>query len=191
MRDRTLCVCNCGDKHLVCADSVSKHDAPPEPRLFVRRAYAARVTVEVRRATRADMPNVLELLRELASFEKLAPPDGAGYARLIQDLGRRFDAFVAVEDGQTLAYAIVYETYSSFAAKPALWLEDVYVTPSARRKGVGKAMLEEVRREAARRGCVRVAWAVLDWNVEAQKMYDALGATRKPWLWYEIPPAAP
>lgn len=142
--------------------------------------------MQIRRATRADMPAILELIRELAEFEKLPPPDGAGYARLIQDLGRRFDAFVAIEGAQTVAYAIVYETYSSFAAKPALWLEDVYVTPAARRKGVGKALLAEVAREAKRRGCVRVAWAVLDWNVDAQKMYDALGAQRKPWLWYEL-----
>lgn len=141
----------------------------------------------VRRASRADMPAILDLIRELAEFEKLPPPDGAGYARLLQDLGRRFDAFVAVEDGRAVAYAIVYETYSSFAAKPVLWLEDVYVTPSHRRRGVGKALLAEVQREAARRGCVRVAWAVLDWNVEAQRMYDALGATKKPWLWYELP----
>lgn len=143
--------------------------------------------VEVRRATRADMPAILDLIRELAKFEKLPPPDGAGYARLIQDLGRRFDAFVAVEEGKTVAYAIIYETYSSFAAKPVLWLEDVYVTPSARRRGVGRSLLEEAQREAERRGCARVAWAVLDWNIEAQKMYDALGATKKPWLWYELP----
>lgn len=153
---------------------------------FALRAYAGSVTTEIRRATRADMPAILELLRELATFEDLAPPDGAGYARLMQDLGRRFDAFVAVDEGKTVAYAIVYETYSSFAAKPALWLEDVYVTPSARRKGVGRAILEEVKREAKRRGCVRVAWAVLDWNTDAQKMYEALGASRKPWLWYEV-----
>lgn len=145
--------------------------------------------MEIRRATRADMPSLLELLRELATFEKLPPPDGAGYARLMQDLGRRFDAFLAVDDGKALAYAIVYETYSSFAAKPVLWLEDVYVTPSARRQGLGKAMLAAVQEEAAKRGCVRVAWAVLDWNIEAQKMYDALGATKKPWLWYELPVA--
>lgn len=143
--------------------------------------------MDVRRASRADMPAILDLIRELAEFEKLPPPDGAGYARLLQDLGRRFDAFVAVEDGRTVAYAIVYETYSSFAAKPVLWLEDVYVTPTHRRRGVGKALLAEVQREAASRGCVRVAWAVLDWNVEAQRMYDALGATKKPWLWYELP----
>lgn len=142
---------------------------------------------EIRRATRADMPAILELLRELAQFEKLAPPDGAGYARLVQDLGRRFDAFIALHEGRTVAYAMVYERYSSFAAKPTLWLEDMYVTPNARRKGVGHALLDEVKREAARRGCPRVEWAVLDWNVGAQKMYETLGAKKQPWVWYELP----
>lgn len=140
----------------------------------------------VRRATRADMPDILELIRELATFEKLTPPDGAAYARLLRDLGTRFDAFVALDDGKTVGYAIVYETYSSFAAKPVMWLEDVYVTPSMRRKGIGHLLLEEVTREAQRRGCARVAWAVLDWNVDAMKMYDALGASKKPWVWYEL-----
>lgn len=140
----------------------------------------------IRRATRADMPDILELVRELATFEKLTPPDGAAYARLLRDLGTRFDAFVAQDEGKTVAYAIVYETYSSFAAKPVLWLEDVYVTPSFRRKGIGHLLLAEVAREAMRRGCARVAWAVLDWNTDAMKMYDALGATKKPWVWYEL-----
>ena len=132
------------------------------------------------------MPDILELIRELATFEKLTPPDGAAYARLLRDMGTRFDGFVAIEDGKTIAYAIVYETYSSFAAKPVMWLEDVYVTPSMRRKGIGHLLLAEVAREAQRRGCARVAWAVLDWNVDAMKMYDALGATKKPWIWYEL-----
>lgn len=157
---------------------------------------------QIRRATRADMPDILELVRELATFEKLTPPDGAAYARLLRDLGTRFDAFVAIErparettepagsvgkeEGKTVAYAIVYETYSSFAAKPVMWLEDVYVTPAMRRKGLGHQLLAEVAREAQRRGCARVAWAVLDWNTEAMKMYDSLGATKKPWIWYEL-----
>ncbi|HET6405873.1 MAG TPA: GNAT family N-acetyltransferase [Candidatus Thermoplasmatota archaeon] len=140
----------------------------------------------VRRATRADMPDILELVRELATFEKLTPPDGAAYARLLRDLGTRFDAWVALEEGRAVGYAIAYETYSSFQAKPVLWLEDVYVTPNMRRKGVGHLLLAEVAKEAQQRGCARVAWAVLDWNTDAMRMYDALGASKKPWVWYEL-----
>lgn len=144
--------------------------------------------MEVRRATRADMPAVLDLLRELAVFEKLTPPDGAGYARLMRDLGVRFDAFIALEGGVALGYAMVYERYSSFAARPTLWLEDLYVTPEARKKGVGKALMREVAREAKRRQCARAEWAVLDWNTGAMKLYEDLGAKKKPWVWFEMDP---
>ena len=152
------------------------------------------------------MPAVLDLLRELATFEKLAPPDGAAYARLVRDLGQRFEIFVGMErrarettdpDGsvemegeRAVAYAMFYETYSSFAAKPRLWLEDMYVTPSHRKGGIGKALMREVAKEAVKRGCSKATWVVLDWNVEAQKMYDKLGGVKQPWLWYEMDEAA-
>ncbi|HVM45975.1 MAG TPA: GNAT family N-acetyltransferase, partial [Candidatus Thermoplasmatota archaeon] len=140
----------------------------------------------VRRATRADMPAILELLRELATFEKLTPPDGAAYARLVRDLGQRFDVFVALEDGKAIGYAMFYETYSSFSGKPRLWLEDMYVSPAHRQQGVGKELMREVAREAVKRGCSKATWVVLDWNTEAQKMYDKLGGEKQPWLWYEM-----
>lgn len=155
---------------------------------FAPRAYVRHVTLEVHRATRADMPAILELLRELATFEKLTPPDGAGYARLMRDLGTRFDAFVAMDDGKAIGYAMIYETYSSFAARPRLWLEDMYVTPSHRQRGVGKALMREVAREAKRRQCARAEWAVLDWNTGAMKLYEDLGAKKKPWVWFEMDP---
>lgn len=136
------------------------------------------------------MPAVLDLLRELAAFEKLDPPDGAAYARLVRDLGTRFEIFVALEGERAVAYAMFYETYSSFAAKPRLWLEDMYVTPSHRKHGIGKALMQEVAKEALRRGCAKATWVVLDWNVEAQKMYDRLGGHKEPWLWYEMDEAA-
>lgn len=145
---------------------------------------------EIRRATRADMPAVLDLLRELATFEKLAPPDGAAYARLVRDLGQRFEIFVAMEGDRAVAYAMFYETYSSFAAKPRLWLEDMYVTPSHRKAGIGKALMQEVAKEALKRGCSKATWVVLDWNKEAQVMYDRLGGQKQNWLWYEMDEAA-
>jgi GNAT superfamily N-acetyltransferase len=148
------------------------------------------MTLEVRRATRADMPAILDLLRELAEFEKLAPPDGAAYARLVRDLGTRFDVFVGMDGARAVAYAMFYETYSSFAGKPRLWLEDMYVTPTYRKHGVGRSLMREVAKEAIRRGCSKATWVVLDWNTEAQKMYDRLGGAKQPWLWYEMDEAA-
>ncbi|HUR68249.1 MAG TPA: GNAT family N-acetyltransferase [Candidatus Thermoplasmatota archaeon] len=142
--------------------------------------------VEIHRASRADMPAILDLLRELATFEKLPPPDGAAYARLVRDLGQRFDVFVAMDGPKAVAYAMFYETYSSFAAKPRLWLEDMYVTPSHRKHGIGKALMQEVAKEALKRGCAKATWVVLDWNTEAMKMYDRLGGQKQNWLWYEM-----
>lgn len=133
---------------------------------------------------------MVQLMRELAAFEKLPGPDAEGERRLAADFGARYHGLVA-EDGRAIvAYAIVYETYSNFLARPVLWLEDVYVTPASRRGGVATALLREVAREARRRGCARVAWAVLDWNVDAQRFYERLGATRQPWLWYQFEGAA-
>jgi GNAT superfamily N-acetyltransferase len=144
--------------------------------------------MHVRAALPADLPRMAELMRELAAFEKLPGPDEAAQHRLAQDLGRRFDGFVAIDEraGAIVGYAIHYETYSNFAARPVLWLEDIYVTPDARRGGVATALFREVEREAKRRGCAKVAWAVLGWNVDAQRFYEKLGATRKDWLWYEL-----
>lgn len=141
----------------------------------------------LRVATRDDVPRIVGLMRELAAFEKLAGPDDHAALRLTADLGARYQAWVAEDGGAVVAYALVHETYSTFAAKPVLWLEDLYVTPGARRKGLATALLREVQAEARRRGCARVAWAVLDWNVDAQRLYEGLGAQRKPWLWYELP----
>jgi len=142
--------------------------------------------MQVRQATRADVPTLLRLVRELADFEKLAPPERAAEERFARDLGHRFEAFVAEEDGDALGYAIVFETYSTFRAKPILYLEDLFVSPRARRRGVARALMERVTSEARSRGCVRVSWVVLDWNVEAQRFYEKLGAKRTPWFGYEI-----
>lgn len=161
----------------------------------------------IRRATRADMPAVLELLRELATFEKLPPPDGAAYARLVRDLGARFEIFVGmerrealqttrpegrveVEGERAIAYAMFYETYSSFAGKPRLWLEDMYVTPSHRKHGIGKALMQEVAKEALRRGCSKATWVVQSWNTEAHAMYARIGGEQRDYAWYEMDEAA-
>jgi GNAT superfamily N-acetyltransferase len=131
--------------------------------------------VSVRRATRADVPAIVRLVRELAAFEKLPGPDDAAAARLADDFGSRYDAWVAEVGGEIVAYAIAFETYGSFHARPLLWLEDVYVTPKARRAGLARELLE-----------ARMAWAVLDWNVEAKAFYAKIGARRKPWEWHEL-----
>lgn len=135
--------------------------------------------MEIRRARADDGPAFLELVEALAHFEELDPPDEAGRERLLEDgFGDRprFEPWVAELDSRVVAYAVLFETYSTFRAKPCLYLEDIFVHPDARRRGVATAMMERFRRLAEERGCGRFEWIVLDWNKGAQALYDRIGA---------------
>lgn len=150
--------------------------------------------VVVRKAREGDGPAFVRLVQELAAFEQLEGPDAEARARLLEDAfgpRRKFDLVVAELQGAVVAYAAYFETYSTFRAAPLLYLEDIYVTQSARRHGVAAAMMHELAREAMRRGCVRMSWVVLGWNRDAQKFYQRLGAKpSEDWLPYEIEGAA-
>ncbi len=132
---------------------------------------------------------MLELDRELARFEKLAPPDEAEAARLsswIFDAGRA-NALVAELDGHIEGLAIFYEGINSFRARPFLFLEDLVVTQAARGRGVGEALMAAVAREAVARNASRVEWAVLDWNEGALRFYRRLGGRpQTDWLRYSL-----
>jgi GNAT superfamily N-acetyltransferase len=135
--------------------------------------------VQIRFATRADAPAFIGLVQALADFEKLAGPDAAARERLVEDAfgpSPRYEVLVAEVDGQVSSYAIFFPTYSTFRARPTLFLEDLFVHPRARRRGVATAMLARLRALAEERGCGRFEWMVLDWNVDAQKLYDGVGA---------------
>jgi GNAT superfamily N-acetyltransferase len=124
-----------------------------------------------------DLPGVVELIRGLAEFEKLPGPDGGAVERLTRDLARgRFSLLVA-DDGQTLVgYALYFFNYSTFLARPSLYLEDLYVRPASRGGGLGERFMRRLAAEAVAEGCGRFEWCVLDWNVRAQKFYRSLGA---------------
>jgi GNAT superfamily N-acetyltransferase len=135
--------------------------------------------VQIRFATRADAPAFIGLIQALADFEKLDGPDDAARARLVEDAfgpAPKYEVLVAEVDGQVSSYAIFFPTYSTFRAKPTLFLEDLFVHPRARRRGVATAMLARLRALAEERGCGRFEWMVLEWNVDAQKLYDGVGA---------------
>lgn len=135
--------------------------------------------IAIRRATRADAPVYLALVRSLAEFEDLAPPDEDACARLVTDAFAdppRYELWVAELDGDVVAYAVTFATYSTFLARPTLFLEDLFVHPAARRRGVATAMLATLRTEAEARGCGRFEWNVLDWNRDAQALYEGVGA---------------
>ncbi len=136
-------------------------------------------TILVRRLTVADVPAFLRLVEALAHYEALEPPDAGARDRLARDAladPPRFSTLLAELDGRVVGYAIFFETYSTFLAQPTLYLEDLFVLPEARGRGVGKALFRACAVEARRRGCGRMEWQVLAWNDLAIGFYEALGA---------------
>ena len=146
--------------------------------------------VSVRRAILADAETVLNLITQLAHYEKLDPPDESARARLLEDGwgdSPRFEAWLAEIDGIPVGYAIVFETYSTFLARPTLYLEDIFVLPAFRRRGIGQALLRHTIQLAHERGCGRMEWTCLDWNTKAQAAYERLGARcMREWLLYRL-----
>ncbi len=146
----------------------------------------------IRRAERADADALLALIVALADFEKLPPPDEDAQARLIADgFGERprYEAYLAFGDGSAspIGYAFVFETYSTFLARPTLYLEDLFVLPEYRRQGAGGALLKHLIALAQQRGCGRMEWTCLDWNTNAQAVYEKLGAqVMDQWLLYRL-----
>ncbi|HTV20388.1 MAG TPA: GNAT family N-acetyltransferase [Polyangiaceae bacterium] len=133
----------------------------------------------LRPATPADGPAYIALVRGLATFEKLAPPDDAAAERLLEHAfgpRPRYDLLVVELRGELVAYAVFFETYSTFRAQPSLYLEDVFVRDDARGQGIGGQILRHLAGVALERGCGRFEWTVLDWNERAQSFYRSLGA---------------
>jgi GNAT superfamily N-acetyltransferase len=144
----------------------------------------------IRTAAAADAEVFLALVDALADYEKLDRPTPEARERLLRDgfgPAPRFQAYLAEVEGRAVAYAIVFETYSSFLALPTLYLEDIFVLPEARRGGVGGAFFRFLAEEALRRGCGRMEWAVLDWNQLAIDFYEKIGARRmREWYTYRL-----
>jgi len=133
----------------------------------------------IRPATTADVAAVHGLIRELAEFERLGHLCTGTRDDLAASLGtERPAAEVLVADvgGEIVGFALFFPTFSTFLARPGLWLEDLYVRPSHRSRGVGTRLLQAVAALAVERGCGRFEWAVLDWNTPAIEFYKSLGA---------------
>jgi GNAT superfamily N-acetyltransferase len=133
----------------------------------------------IRLATPLDVPVLLELVRELAVYEREPDAVVATEADLHEALfgdDAVASCHVALLDGRVVGFALWYRTFSTWQGKPGLWLEDLFVRPEARGTGLGKALLVELARTAVARGWARFEWWVLDWNTSAQGFYRSLGA---------------
>lgn len=136
--------------------------------------------IVVRKATRADSKAVVDLIVGLAEFERLEPPDPSAKRRLVKDIFEKKLARVLIASigKNPVGYALYFYTYSSFAARPTLYLEDIFVKEQHRQEGVGRILFMKCVREAARHGCGRMEWQVLTWNAKAMRFYEKLRARK-------------
>ena len=137
----------------------------------------------IRPATPADLPLILNFIRGLAEYEKLLHEVEATEDQLRATLfgpQPAAECVLAFDEGSAPAgFAVFFTNYSTFLAKPGIYLEDLFVRTEFRGRGVGKALLLHLARLANQRGCGRLEWAVLDWNQPAIDFYESLGAERK------------
>lgn len=134
-------------------------------------------------ATPAHVPAIHGMVRELAHYEKLEHLVSGSAEDLATELFCThpvIQAVVAFADATPVAFALYFHNYSTFLARKGLYLEDIYVQPAHRRRGIGRALLTYLARIAVDRGCGRFEWSVLDWNTPAIQFYEGLGATVMP-----------
>lgn len=136
-------------------------------------------TLVIRPALAADAPLLLTLIRGLADYEQLGHEVLGTEAAIAAELGARAPvahALIAEYDGKPAGFALYFFNFSTFLARRGLYLEDLFVLPQRRGLGIGRALLVELARRAAESDCGRMEWSVLDWNVDAQRFYESLGA---------------
>jgi GNAT superfamily N-acetyltransferase len=135
--------------------------------------------IDIRPAVPADVPLVLRFIRELAEYERLADQVVATEEGLRQTLfgpSPKAEVVFAMVDGAEAGFALFFHNYSTFHGRLGIYLEDLYVRPELRGRGVGTALLRHLARLALERDCRRLEWSVLDWNEPALAFYRAIGA---------------
>lgn len=144
----------------------------------------------IRTATIADTPTIFRFISELAEFEKAADQVETSVEQLeltVFGPDAVVDALICEEDGNPLAFALWYYTFSTWQGRPGIYLEDLYVTPAARGRGIGTMVLKHLANFALENGYGRFEWSVLDWNTPAIRTYDATGAKpQSEWIRYRL-----
>jgi GNAT superfamily N-acetyltransferase len=141
--------------------------------------------IDIRAATPDDVPDLLDMICQLAAYEKLSQDVEATHERLQKTLFPAdgvpaAECILAHVEGALAGYAACFTSYSTFLAKPGLYLEDLFVKQEMRKQGIGRALLLHLARLASQRGCGRMEWTVLDWNRAAIDFYASLGAQTLP-----------
>ncbi len=135
--------------------------------------------LKIRPAVPADVPTILQLIRDLATYER-APDDVTATEERLREVlfGAKPSAevLIAREGDEAVGFAVFFHNFSTWLGKPGLYLEDLFIRPEKRGHGYGRALLVQLARIAKERGCGRMEWAVLDWNEPAIGFYRKLGA---------------
>ncbi len=146
--------------------------------------------VLVREATREDVPLILELIRELAEYEKEPEAAVATEEQLLEygfSPNPVFYTLIGEIDGAGQSFALYFYNFSTWLGKPGIYLEDLFVRPQARGKGLGIALLKELAKIAIEKDCGRMEWSVLDWNMMAREFYHEIGSFHnQAWLPYRM-----
>jgi GNAT superfamily N-acetyltransferase len=135
--------------------------------------------LRIEKTTEDDIPLILKFIRELAQYEKLEDAVSNSEERLRTSLfgpNPYAEAVIAYEKDEPVAFALYFFNYSTFVGLPGLYLEDIFVRPSFRGSGIGRQLFAFLAQTALKRGCGRMEWAVLNWNEQAIRFYQKLGA---------------
>ena len=136
-------------------------------------------SLNLRQATPADTPTILHFIRQLADYERLShevTATGADLQRTLFGPDPSAEVVLAEWNGTPAGFALYFRNYSTFLAKPGVYLEDLFVLPELRGKGIGKKLLQYLAHTAVERGYGRFEWSVLDWNTPAIEFYRSIGA---------------
>ena len=134
--------------------------------------------LNIRNATKEDVPLILQFIKELAEYEKMSSDVTATEETLNETLfnGKYAEVIIAEYEGKPAGQALFFHNFSTFIGRPGVYLEDIYVRPEFRGKGIGKSLLLQLIKIAKERNCTRVEWVVLNWNESAINFYKSLGA---------------
>jgi GNAT superfamily N-acetyltransferase len=148
------------------------------------------MTLVIRAGEPSDVPLIADLIRGLARYEKLEHEVTMTEELLASNLfgPRRYaETLIAEDGGAPIGFALFFHNFSTFLAKPGIYLEDLFVIPEQRGGGIGRALLQRLAKIAVERGCGRLEWAVLDWNRDAIGFYERLGARpNSEWTVYRL-----